>query len=67
MLDSATAAALTIKDVREAHDRIKPYIHETPVLTSSYLNQLTGAELFFKCENFHAVTLDVPLYIHKPF
>ncbi|MET4693823.1 beta-hydroxyaspartate dehydratase BhcB [Endozoicomonas lisbonensis] len=34
-----------------AHERIKPYIHETPVLTSRFLNELTGAELFFKCEN----------------
>ena len=47
-----TAAGLTIDDMREAHERIKPYIHRTPVLTSSYLNALTGAELFFKCENF---------------
>ncbi|MFT5656990.1 MAG: threonine dehydratase [Gammaproteobacteria bacterium] len=38
--------------VLAARDRIAPYIHRTPVLTSSYLNQLTGAELFFKCENF---------------
>ncbi|MFY0690793.1 MAG: pyridoxal-phosphate dependent enzyme [Paracoccaceae bacterium] len=42
----------TYDDVVEAHDRIKPYIHNTPVLTSSYFNELTGAELFFKCENF---------------
>ncbi|MGO4915183.1 beta-hydroxyaspartate dehydratase BhcB [Pseudogemmobacter sp. W21_MBD1_M6] len=42
----------TYDDVLEAHERIKPYIHRTPVLTSSYLNELTGAELFFKCENF---------------
>ncbi len=42
----------TFDDVIAAHERIKPYIHRTPVLTSSYLNQLTGAELFFKCENF---------------
>jgi len=41
----------TYDDVLVAHERIKPYIHETPVLTSSFLNQLTGAELFFKCEN----------------
>jgi threonine dehydratase len=34
-----------------AHTRIEPYIHRTPVLTSQYLNDLTGAELFFKCEN----------------
>ncbi|MDG1280084.1 MAG: pyridoxal-phosphate dependent enzyme [Pseudorhodobacter sp.] len=39
-------------DVIAAHDRIRPYIHRTPVLTSSFLNELTGAELFFKCENF---------------
>lgn len=53
MLDALTAAAsLTIDDVRAAHARIEPYIHRTPVLTSTYLNDLTGAELFFKCENF---------------
>ncbi|MDQ2065977.1 pyridoxal-phosphate dependent enzyme [Xinfangfangia sp. CPCC 101601] len=42
----------TFDDVLAAHERIAPYIHRTPVLTSSYLNALTGAELFFKCENF---------------
>lgn len=33
-------------------DNIKPYIHRTPVLTSSLLNKMTGCELYFKCENF---------------
>jgi threonine dehydratase len=42
----------TFDDVLAAHARIAPHIHRTPVLTSSYFNQLTGAELFFKCENF---------------
>lgn len=42
----------TFDDVIAAHERIKPYIHRTPVLTSSYFNELTGAQLFFKCENF---------------
>ena len=42
----------TYEDMLAAHERIKPYIHRTPVLTSSFLNDLTGAELFFKCENF---------------
>lgn len=42
----------TYEDVLKAKERIDPYIHRTPVLTSSYLNELTGAELFFKCENF---------------
>ena len=41
----------TYDDVLAAHERIKPYIHRTPVLTSRFLNELTGAELFFKCEN----------------
>ena len=38
----------TFDDVIAAHDRIRPFIHRAPVLTSSYLNDLTGAELFFK-------------------
>jgi threonine dehydratase len=42
----------TYDDVMAAHERIRPYIHRTPVLTSSYFNDRTGAELFFKCENF---------------
>jgi threonine dehydratase len=41
----------TLDDMLAAHTRIEPYIHRTPVLTSQYLNDLTGAELFFKCEN----------------
>ena len=42
-------------DVLAARERIAPYIHKTPVLTSTFLNQLTGAEIFFKCENFQKV------------
>lgn len=42
----------TFDDVLRARERIVPHIHRTPVLTSTYLNQLAGAELFFKCENF---------------
>lgn len=52
MLDYTTGAMLTIDHMREAHDRIRPHIRRTPVLTSDYLNELTGADLFFKCENF---------------
>ena len=36
----------------DCHNRIKPFIHNTPVLTSSYINELTEAEVYFKCENF---------------
>jgi threonine dehydratase len=39
-------------DVVAAHGRIAPHVHRTPVLTSTFLTGLTGAELFFKCENF---------------
>ncbi|MDF1749925.1 MAG: pyridoxal-phosphate dependent enzyme, partial [Alphaproteobacteria bacterium] len=42
----------TYEDVLRAHQRIIPHIHRTPILTSSFMNDLTGAELFFKCENF---------------
>ena len=36
----------------ECHERIKPYIHKTPVFTSRLLDKMAGANLFFKCENF---------------
>ncbi|MBT8474719.1 MAG: pyridoxal-phosphate dependent enzyme [Rhodobacteraceae bacterium] len=52
MKDTVDMYIPTFQDVIDAHERIKPYIHRTPVLTSSYFNDLVGAELFFKCENF---------------
>lgn len=52
MKDVADLIVPTYDDVVIAHQRIAPYVHRTPVLTSQYLNDLTGAELFFKCENF---------------
>jgi threonine dehydratase len=45
----------TFEDVLAAHERIAPYIHRTPVMTSSYLDELGGAEIFFKCENLQKV------------
>lgn len=42
----------TYKDVAEAHQRILPYLNKTPVLTSRTINALTGAQFYFKCENF---------------
>jgi threonine dehydratase len=38
--------------ILEAHARIAPRIHRTPVLTNSSLDALAGARLFFKCDNF---------------
>jgi len=43
--------SLTLRDIRAAHERIRPFVHRTPVMTSSALDALTGARLFFKCEN----------------
>ncbi len=37
--------------IRAAHRRIAPYIHRTPVITCSTLDEIAGAQLFFKCEN----------------
>ena len=45
----------TFDDVLAARERIAPYVHKTPVMTSSYLNGLCGAEIFFKCENLQKV------------
>jgi threonine dehydratase len=47
--------ALDLAAIRIAHDRIRPHIHRTPVLTSARLDAASGASLFFKCENFQKV------------
>ncbi len=38
-----------------AHERIRPYIHRTPILTCQILNGMSGAEIYFKCENFQKI------------
>ncbi|MBD79153.1 MAG: serine dehydratase [Crocinitomicaceae bacterium] len=43
------------KDIELAATRIKPYVHNTPVLSSSQLNSLLDSEVYFKCENFQKV------------
>src|SRR5205085_11949174 len=48
-------AKLDFAAIKAAHERIRPHIHRTPVLTSSRLNDASGASLFFKCENFQKV------------
>ena len=44
-----------IDAVRSAHERIRPYIHRTPVLGSRSIDEELGARVFFKCENFQKV------------
>src|SRR5689334_5552230 len=47
--------SLDFAAIRAAHDRIRKYIHRTPVLTSSRLNEACGGSLFFKCENLQKI------------
>ncbi|MGC9521889.1 MAG: threonine ammonia-lyase [Anaerolineae bacterium] len=42
-------------DVLEAAERVRPYIHRTPVFTNQTLDAMTGAELFLKAENLQKV------------
>ncbi|MFW5656222.1 MAG: pyridoxal-phosphate dependent enzyme [Bacteroidota bacterium] len=44
-----------IEEIKQAHLRIKPFIHRTPVFTSQSINAITSAFLYFKCENFQKV------------
>ena len=46
---------LTLDDIHEASERIKPYAHRTPVLTNESLNKLVNAEVHLKCENLQKV------------
>jgi threonine dehydratase len=41
--------------IEAAHQLVAPFIHRTPIATSSFLNNLTGAELYFKCENLQKI------------
>ena len=43
---------LTLEFIREAHARIAPHVHRTPVMSSRAFNLAAGREVFFKCENF---------------
>src|SRR2546430_8458799 len=49
--------SLDFDSIRAAHERIRPYIHRTPVLTSERLNEASpaAAGLLFKCENFQKI------------
>ncbi|MGH8150951.1 MAG: pyridoxal-phosphate dependent enzyme [Steroidobacteraceae bacterium] len=49
---NAVTPELSLRDIREAHDRIRPFVHRTPVLTSASLDALFQARVHFKCENF---------------
>ena len=40
------------KEVQDARERVRSYVHNTPVITSRLIDELSGAEIYFKCENF---------------
>jgi threonine dehydratase len=42
---------VSFEDIAAAHERIRPHARRTPVLTSRTIDALTGAQVFFKCEN----------------
>ncbi len=45
----------TYEDIKRVHEAIAPYINKTPVLSSSSINKISGATIYFKCENFQKV------------
>ena len=42
---------VTYDDVSAAHERIRPYVVRTPVLSAAAIDERVGARVFFKCEN----------------
>src|SRR6266550_1510433 len=47
--------SVNLDTIRAAHERIRPHIHRTSVLTNSWLNDACRVSLFFKCENFQKI------------
>jgi threonine dehydratase len=46
---------ITKESIQAAHERIRPHVHHTPVMTSASVDEIAGCSLFFKCENFQNV------------
>ena len=47
--------SVTFNDIVAAAERIGPYVHRTPVMTSAFFNRQFQAELFFKSEHLQRV------------
>jgi len=45
----------TLEDINRVHEAIKSFIHRTPIMSSSSINQIAGCEIYFKCENFQKI------------
>jgi len=50
-----TLNAPSLQEIVEAHQRIRPFIHRTPVLTCEGIDRLVDAQIWFKCENMQKV------------
>lgn len=46
---------ITKYTIEQAHERVKSYVHRTPVMTSSAIDATAGCTIFFKCENFQKI------------
>lgn len=46
---------ITKETIVEAHNRIRKYVKQTPVMQSDYINEVAGCTIFFKCENFQEI------------
>lgn len=46
---------VTRQVITEAHERIKAYVHRTPVITSESINEIAGCRIFFKPENLQKI------------
>ena len=42
---------LSIQTIKAAHNRIKPYINNTPIKSDKEIKHLVDADVYFKCEN----------------
>jgi len=42
----------SFEQLQESFKRVRPHVHQTPVLTSSTINRILSASVYFKCENF---------------
>lgn len=50
-----TSSIPSESDIREAYQKIKPFINHTPVITSGTIDSLYNSKIFFKCENFQKI------------
>lgn len=46
---------ISAEDIQHAHERIRSFVHHTPVLTCNTLDELAGMKLYFKCENLQRI------------